>query len=65
MGKINAEWHRANMMPKTPTNLQRAQWHYEHAKHCGCRKMTPIDCDAARGGGHEGSQAEAVYSARA
>ena len=41
MGKINAEWHRANPMPKNPTDLQRAQWHYEHAFHCGCREITP------------------------
>jgi len=41
MGKINAEWHRAHVMPKAPTDRQRAEWHYEHALHCGCRDITP------------------------
>lgn len=38
MGKINAEWHAAHVMPKNPTDAQRAEWHYEHALHCGCRQ---------------------------
>jgi len=37
MGKINADWHAAHVMPKNPTEAQRAQWHYEHMLHCGCR----------------------------
>lgn len=41
MSKINAEWHRANVMAKNPTDKQRAEWHYEHALHCGCREITP------------------------
>lgn len=41
MGKINAEWHRAHVMPKNPTDRQRAEWHYAHALHCGCRELTP------------------------
>lgn len=41
MGKINADWHRAHRMPKNPTEQQRAEWHYEHAKHCDCREVTP------------------------
>ena len=41
MGKINAEWHRENRMPKNPTARQRAEWHHEHALHCGCRAVTP------------------------
>jgi len=41
MGKINAEWHRAHVMAKNPTDGQRAEWHYEHALHCGCRVITP------------------------
>ena len=41
MGKINAEWHRAHPMPRNPTERQRAEWHYEHARHCGCRAITP------------------------
>lgn len=41
MAKINAEWHRAHVMPKNATPHERAQWHYEHALHCGCREITP------------------------
>lgn len=41
MGKINAEWHSAHVMPKNPTDKQRAEWHFEHAIHCGCRAVTP------------------------
>ena len=41
MGKINAEWHQAHRMPANPTRKQRAEWHYEHARHCGCRALTP------------------------
>jgi hypothetical protein len=41
MGKINAAWHLAHSMPKNPTPQQQAEWHYEHALHCGCREITP------------------------
>ncbi len=41
MTKINAEWHKANRMPANPTRKQRAEWHYEHARNCGCRALTP------------------------
>lgn len=41
MGMINAEWHRTHLMPKNPTESERAQWHYDHAMHCGCREITP------------------------
>ena len=41
MAKINAEWHLAHVMPKNPTDKQRAEWHYEHALHCNCREITP------------------------
>ena len=41
MSKINAEWHRAHVMPANPTDAQRAAWHYEHALHCSCREITP------------------------
>ena len=37
--KINAEWPRANPMPKNPTLDQRAAWHVAHAQACGCREM--------------------------
>ena len=40
MGKTNAAWHRANPMPKNPTLDQRIAWHVEHARNCGCRKIT-------------------------
>jgi hypothetical protein len=40
MGKINAEWHRANRMPKNPTMDQRIAWHVAHAKACGCREIS-------------------------
>ncbi|HSD86975.1 MAG TPA: hypothetical protein VLB44_05650 [Kofleriaceae bacterium] len=41
MGTINADWHRAHVMPKNATDKQRAKWHYEHAQQCGCRAITP------------------------
>ena len=41
MGKINADWHRQHVMPKNPTDKERAAWHYQHALHCGCRAVTP------------------------
>jgi hypothetical protein len=41
MGKTNAEWHKAHRMPEKATKAQRAQWHYEHARNCGCRALTP------------------------
>ncbi len=39
MSKINAEWHRANRMPKNPTEAQRIAWHRAHAANCACREM--------------------------
>jgi hypothetical protein len=41
MGQINAEWHRGHLMPKRPSRHERAEWHFEHALHCGCRAITP------------------------
>jgi hypothetical protein len=41
MGKINAEWHRANPMPKNPTMDQRLAWHVAHAAACACREELP------------------------
>jgi hypothetical protein len=38
--KINAEWHKANRMPKNPTHAQRMRWHLEHSKTCNCYPMT-------------------------
>jgi hypothetical protein len=53
MGKINAEWHRANIMPKNPTDKQRAAWHYEHAIHCGCRAVTASIAALLRDNGYK------------
>lgn len=39
MNKINADWHKANRMPKNPTLDQRIAWHLEHAKNCNCRPL--------------------------
>lgn len=39
--KINAAWHKKNLMPKNPTLEQRIKWHINHAKHCGCREIPP------------------------
>jgi hypothetical protein len=36
---INADWHQAHPMPKRATLAQRAAWHAEHAKVCGCRPV--------------------------
>lgn len=32
-------WHKENKMPKNPTLEQRANWHREHVKNCGCRPI--------------------------
>ena len=41
MGKINADWHNANRMPKNPTREQRLDWHIGHSEACSCREMPP------------------------
>ena len=41
MSKINAEWHKANPMPKKPTEDQRLEWHLAHLQHCHCRTDLP------------------------
>jgi hypothetical protein len=38
---VNAEWHKANRMPKNPTLEQRIKWHIEHEKECRCREISP------------------------
>ena len=53
MSKINAEWHKAHRMPKDPTDRQRAEWHYDHARHCGCRAVTPSIAKLLRANGLE------------
>lgn len=37
--RLNAEWHRAHLMPKNPTTEERLTWHQAHEAHCGCRPM--------------------------
>jgi len=39
--KINKEWHEQNPMPKNATFEQRVAWHFEHLKHCSCRREIP------------------------
>ena len=41
MGKINAAWHKAHVMPAKATMDQRIEWHLAHRKACGCRKDLP------------------------
>ena len=41
MGKINAAWHNANIMPKNATLDQRVDWHLAHLTSCGCRTDLP------------------------
>jgi hypothetical protein len=41
MGKINAQWHKANPMPRNANLDQRVTWHLEHLKHCACRTDLP------------------------
>lgn len=36
---INAEWHLANKMSKSPSLDQRIKWHLNHAKNCVCRPL--------------------------
>jgi hypothetical protein len=38
---INAQWYKAHKMPEHPSQVQRAEWHIDHLKHCACRKPTP------------------------
>lgn len=33
---INIKWHKEHKMPKKPTLQERASWHDEHQKYCGC-----------------------------
>jgi len=53
MSKMNADWHRANRMPPNATAQQRADWHYEHARHCGCRALTPSIVDLLKAHGYD------------
>jgi hypothetical protein len=46
--KVNAEWHRANKMPKNPTPQQRLDWHVRHAKACACRPLSAVMLAALR-----------------
>jgi hypothetical protein len=37
--KINAAWHRKNVMPKNASTEQRIKWHLAHQKNCSCRPI--------------------------
>lgn len=37
--KVNKEWHEKNKMPKNPTLVEKMEWHWEHAKKCGCKPI--------------------------
>ncbi len=37
--RLNAEWHKANPMPKRPTLQERIRWHQDHREHCACRPI--------------------------
>ncbi len=39
MGKINAAWHKENVMPANATFEQRVKWHLAHQKNCSCRPI--------------------------
>ncbi len=41
VGKINAVWHKANLMPPRATLDQRVTWHLAHLKACSCRTTLP------------------------
>jgi hypothetical protein len=38
-GRMNAEWHKANVMPQNPSMEERIEWHIGHSEDCGCRPM--------------------------
>ncbi len=59
--RLNADWHRVNVMPKKPTLEQRVAWHVEHSANCACRPM-PESIRAALGG-MEGASAKAPTKA--
>lgn len=47
--RLNADWHRANRMPRNATLVQRTAWHVAHAENCACRPM-PASVKAAIAG---------------
>lgn len=49
--KINAEWHKANKMPKNPSELVRLKWHVQHAQNCSCRELSPKLIEAIKQAG--------------
>jgi hypothetical protein len=51
MNRINAAWHRAHIMPKNPTDKQRAEWHHEYVLHCDCRAISPSIASLLRANG--------------
>ena len=53
MSKLNREWHELNRMPPNATDAQRADWHYRHARACGCRALTASIAELLRKNGYE------------
>lgn len=41
VGRINAEWHKANRMPARATLDERVAWHLAHLRACACRTDLP------------------------
>ena len=38
-GTVNADWHRANVLPRRASEDERIAWHVAHAAACGCRAV--------------------------
>jgi hypothetical protein len=57
LGRINEVWHAAHPMPDRPTAEERVNWHFEHARLCGCRPVPEslVQAVKAMGSRHMGS----------
>jgi hypothetical protein len=38
---VNEAWHLEHPMPPRAGTRQRAEWHLEHSRECGCRPIPP------------------------
>jgi hypothetical protein len=36
---VNADWHRAHVLPRRASEDERIAWHLAHAATCGCRAV--------------------------
>jgi uncharacterized protein YdhG (YjbR/CyaY superfamily) len=45
---MNAEWHKAHVLPAGASLEQRIAWHREHQKRCACRPIPPKLLDQMR-----------------